>query len=45
MIPHQCNTNITFWTEYEYEYIRRASFGRIRISNIFVESIWTEYEY
>ena len=32
----QSVTNIIFGIEYEYEYIRKFNFGRIRISNIFV---------
>ena len=31
----QCNTNILFWTEYEYEYIQSLNFDRIQIPNIF----------
>ena len=41
----QCNTNIKFSTEYEYEYIRNGKFHRIRISNIFVFCKLVEYEY
>ena len=41
----QCNTNIKFLSEYEYEYIRKWNFHRIRISNIFITKRLTEYEY
>ena len=43
--PGQCNTNIKFLTEYEYEYICNGKFHRIQISNIFVLSKLVEYEY
>ena len=32
----QCYTNIKIFTEYEYEYIRKWNFHRIRILNIFI---------
>ena len=41
----QCNTNIKFSTEYEYEYICNGKFHRIRISNIFGFCKLVEYEY
>ena len=41
----QCNTNIKFWTKYEYEYIRNGKFQQIRISNIFVFCKLVKYEY
>ena len=41
----QCNTNIKFLTEYEYEYIRNGKFHQIPISNIFILSKLVEYEY
>ena len=41
----QCNTNIKFLTEYEYEYIPKRKYHRIRISNIFISRQLTEYEY
>ena len=41
----QCNMNIKFSTEYEYEYICNGKFHRIRISNIFVFCKLVEYEY
>ena len=41
----QCNTNIKILTEYELEYILNQIAYRIRISNIFVSTNLTEYEY
>jgi hypothetical protein len=35
-VPVQCNTNINFLTEYEFEYIHNLDFDRIQIPNIFV---------
>ena len=45
IVATQCSTNIKFLTEYEYEYIRKGKFQRIRILNIFVLSKLVEYEY
>jgi len=45
VISVQCNTNINYWTEYEYECIRNVKFHRIQISNIFVSNKLVEYEY
>ena len=45
LFPRQCNTNIKFLTEYEYEYIRKKEIHRIQIANIFISRQLTEYEY
>ena len=41
----QCNTNIKFFTEYNYEYIRKRKYHQIWISNVFISRQLTECEY